>query len=263
MIKRFMIKIYFVHAFVALLSFISFSQERIKVNTYFYHTWLQMDFHKGIINGKTPCELNSYIDHFMQVYLCTNSDKVFMGNFNEGVKYSFKIRSTDTLEVINSRNDEGVCILYLSKVENKPVLIIEDRGKKIFFISLEEKYHVPHGVEHFINDNFFAGKYFAVEDSARIIFTTEGGISGINNFNEYNVIVDRNFLPWHFDTVLLLEIEANGNKKVRNSTLYHWKKFKDKIILYNISKQNDETDINLKYVNSKILNKYLTLEKIN
>lgn len=240
------------------------SQEQIKPNPEFYHTWLQYDLYIHLMSGKTPNEFHSPFNFVAQVYFPENSDTVLIGSFNEGAHYQFKVINKDTIEVFYPGWDRIEYILTIEKINDKTILDIKSGDKKYLLASLDDEYHVHSGVDYFVNDKFFTGNYIAEEDSnIKITFTSDGRFMGIENFNEYYIHVDRNFFPKDFDSVLLSEIVTNERgKKVKDHLLLHWEKLKDKLFLYNVS-PSPEDEIDHEKYDMKILDKYLTLKKVD
>lgn len=241
------------------------SQEEIKPNPEFYHTWLQRDFYEGLMNGKTPNESHSDLDLVTQVYFYENSERILIGSFWEGAHQLFKVINKDTIEVPIPGTNKIAFVLTLIVINDKTVLVINDGDKTYSFAALDDKYHVESGINYFINDKIFTGNYIAVEDSSiKITFTSEGTVFGLNNFNEYRIPVVGVFIPREFDCVLFHEILTEPHsKKVKDHLLLHWEKSNDKIVLYNVSKRADDFDVHGKYIGSKILDKYLTLKKVD
>jgi len=239
-------------------------QEQIKPNPEFYHTWLQYDLYEHLMSGKTPNEFHSPFNFVAQVYFPENSDKVLIGSFNEGVHYEFKVINKDTIEVLYPGQDRKEYVLTLQKINHETILVVRSGNIKYLLASLDDEYHAHSGVDYFVNDIFFTGNYIVEEDSTiRITFSSDGGVLGINSFNEYYIHVGRNFFPKDFDSVLLHEIITKGNtKKVKEHMLLHWKKSGDKLILYNISPP-PENSCGYEIYDMKILDKYLTLKKVD
>ncbi|MCK9426198.1 MAG: hypothetical protein M0Q21_09180 [Ignavibacteriaceae bacterium] len=241
-----------------------FPQESIKPNPEFYHTWLQRDFYEGLMNGKTPNELHSLLALVTHVYFYENSESILIGSFYEGVHQLFKVINRDTIEVPYPGTNKIEFVLTLTVINDKTVLVIKREDKTYFLASLDDKYHVENGIDYFINDKFFTGNYVAAEDSSlKITFTSDGGVKGLNNFNEYRVPVVGVFVPRDFDCVSLNEIITEpGRRKVKDHLLLYWEKSKDTLILYNVSPSlEDEMDHEKHDI--KIGDKYLTLKKVD
>ena len=247
------------------LNSVSPAQEQIKPNPEFYHTWLQRDFYEGLMSGKTPIELHSLFELVTHVYFYENNERILIGSFWEGVHQLFKVINKDTIEVLYPGTNKIEFVLTMTVINDKTVLVIKREDKTYFLASLDAKYHVESGIDYFINDKFLAGNYIAVEDSSiKITFTSEGTVFGLNNFNEYRIPVVGVFIPREFDCVLFHEILTKPHsKKVKDHLLLHWEKSNDKIVLYNVSKRTDDFDAHGKYIGSKILDKYLTLKKVD
>jgi len=102
---------------------------------------------------------------------------------------------------------------------------------------------------------FFTGEYYVESDSTKkVLFSSDGNVSGIGDFNNYQIPIKGIPLPTKYDIVLLQKV----NKKVENSILLHWKMTIDEIILYNLSESFDDKG---NYIEPVILDMYLTLKK--
>lgn len=241
------------------------SQEQIKLNPEFYHTWLQYDLYEHLMSGKTPHEFGEDFQLVSQVYFPNNGGRILIGSFYEGVDYKFKILTKDKIEVFYPGKSKTVYVLSLVKINDKTVLKIEGEDKKYLLASLDDKYHAHSGMDYFINDKFFTGNYVAEEDSSlKITFTSDGRITGLNNFNEYRVPVAGVLIPRDFDCVFLYEIiTESGSKKVKDYIMFHWKKSDNGITFYNLSKSSNDPQNIGRYYDTKILDKYLTLRKVD
>ena len=130
----------------------------------------------------------------------------------------------------------------------------------MIFKGLDKRYYTKgKGVDYFINDRLIAGNYVSTEDpTLKVIFSFDGKITGLKNFTEYSIPKFGIGLPLDFNTIILTS-KDNGK---RESEVFHWKKSGDKITLYNISKSSDDEMDGGRYLDSKILDKYLELRKI-
>lgn len=248
------------------LSSVSPAQELIKPNPEFYHTWLWADFYSGLMNDKTPCQLYPLPNHTMQLYFNKNENEVLYGTFHEGITKKFRVLSKDTIEVIDAENKSKRLIICLSKIKEQSNLVIQNEGKTFIYSALDDKYNFRHGVDYFINDKYFTGNYISEDDSTqKITFTSDGRVMGINNFNEYTLPIEGVPLPREYDIALLFEINKATGRRDKNLTIMmHWKKSKDKITLYNVSSNaTSEYDFHGKFIGAKILDKYLTLRKVD
>ncbi|MDP1993844.1 MAG: hypothetical protein Q8K40_01220, partial [Ignavibacteria bacterium] len=177
----------------------------------------------------------------------------------------FKVINKDTIEVFYPGRDRTEFVLTLERINDKTVLDIKGGDKKYLLASLDDAYHAHSGVDYFINDKFFTGNYIAEEDSnIKITFTSNGTIYGLNNFNKYVIPVVGVHIPRDFDCVLFHEIVTEPHsKKVKEHLMMHWKKSEDGIILYNLSKSSHDPNDIERYIGTKILDKYLTLKKVD
>ena len=256
---------------VILTNFSAVSQEKVTLNHDFYHIWLWSDFYKALMSNKTPCELYPLPSHTMQLYFNKDKDEVLYGTFHEGITKKFRVINKDTIEVIDAENKSKRLIIYLSKIMGQSNLVIKDEGKTFIYSALDDKYNFQNddknnfrnGVDCFINDKFFTGTYISETDSAqKIIFTSDGRIKGINDFNEYWLPIESVPLPREFDIISLEEIDTTHGMKVINSILLNWGKTNNKIILHNISNSSDDPNDIERYLGSKILDHFLTLKKV-
>jgi len=248
------------------LSSASLAQEQLKPNSEFYHTWLQYDLYEHLMSGKTPSEFQSPLNLVAQVYFYENSKRILIGNFYEGVHQQFKVKNKDTIEVTYPGTNKIEFVLTLTAINDKTVLVIKREDKTYFLASLDDKYHVENGIDYFINDKFFTGNYISEDDSTqKITFTSDGKVIGIDNFNEYTLPIEGVPLPREYDIVLLFVInKATGRINQNLTTMMHWKKSKDKITLYKVSRNaTSECDVDGKFIGAKILGKYLTLKKVD
>lgn len=249
-----------------LLSSVSLTQEQIKPNPEFYHTWLWTDFYESLMNNKTPYELYPLPIHTMQLYFDKDENEVFYGTFHEGITKRFRVISNDTIEIIDAENKSKKLIIYLSEIMGQPNLVINDEGKTFFYSALNDKYNFRDGVHSFINDKFFTGNYNSEDDSTqKITFTSDGKVMGIDNFNEYTLPIEGVPLPREYDIALFFVVnKTTGRRDQKLTTMMHWEKSNDKITLYNVSSNvTDEYSTDGKFIGAKILDKYLTLKKVD
>ena len=237
-----------------------FPQENSAINPEFYKTWLRYEFYNDIMQGKTPGE-SMKMQPVMQLFFSQNKNTVLIGSFNEGLNREYKVVTPDTLEIYKqSNNGKLEFTISLSKENNETKLLVDDGNKKMIFKGLDKKYYDEGKVvDYFINDKLLAGEYVSTKDSTtKVIFTFDGKITGLKNFTEYSIPTFAIGMPINFDTIILTS-KDNGKRK---HEVFHWKKSGDKITLYNISKLSDNEMDGGRYLNSKILDKYLELRKI-
>jgi len=139
--------------------------------------------------------------------------------------------------------------------KNKTQLVVENGEKMLHYNALEKKYYLPNGVQNLLRDMFFYWRVYVESDSTKkVLFSSDGNVSGIGDFNNYQIPIKGIPLPTKYDIVLLQKV----NKKVENSILLHWKMTIDEIILYNLSESFDDKG---NYIEPVILDMYLTLKK--
>jgi|GEM_PF-2372531 len=230
-----------------------FSQEEKKINPNFYNTWVESNYYEKIMSCKTPYELNSVGDNIIELYFYESENRILFSSFYGGIKRNFTIENSDTIKTLDLNGKKST--IYLISDKNKTQLVVENGEKTLHYNALEKKYYLPNGVQNLLRDMFFAGEYFVESDwTKKVIFSSDGNISGICDFNKYQIPIKGIPLPREYDIVLLQKV----NKKVENSMLLHWKMTKDEIILYNLSESFDE---NGNYIEPVILDKYLVLKR--
>ena len=242
------------------INILLFPQENSTINPEFYKTWLRYEFYSDIMRGKTPRE-SMKMQPVMQLFFSQNKNTVLIGSFNEELDRKFKVVTPDTIEIYKqSNNKTPEFTISLFEDNNETKLLVDDGKEKMIFKGLDKKYYDEgKGVNYFINDRLIAGEYVSTEDSTtKVIFTFDGKITGLKNFKKYLIPIFGIGLPLDFDTIIL----AYRNNGKRKHEVFHWKKSGDKITLYNISKSSDDEMDGGRYLNSKILDKYLELRKI-
>ncbi|MBU0473916.1 MAG: hypothetical protein KKF62_07100 [Bacteroidetes bacterium] len=231
------------------------SQEDKKINPNFYNTWVESNYYEKIMSCKTPYELNSVENSIIELYFFESDNRILFASFYEGIKRNFTIENSDTIKTLDLNGKEST--IYLISDNNKTQLVVENREKTLYYIALEKKYYCSSGVQNLLRDMFLAGEYIVDSDSTKkVTFTPGGNVSGISDFNKYQIPIKGIPLPTKYDIVILQKV----NKRVENSILLHWEIIKDEIILYNISKSFDDDG---NYLEPIILDKYLTLKKLN
>ncbi len=241
---------------IAFLPVLTFTQEEAKLNPGFYNTWIEYDYYNELMNCKTPVDLKIRYNN-IQISIEKSPKPIFFRTLYEGIKRDYKIKNRDTIEVIDLDGNES--LIYVTDDGNETKLVHSNKDTTLYYIALEKKYNVRNGVDHLINDMFLTGDYVAEPDTTvKVTFSTNGSFSGIGNYNKYSIPIKGVGLPTKFDIVLLLEID----KKVKNSILFHWEKTEDKLNLYNVRESQGGPNYLDKFVESEILDKHLTLMKI-
>ena len=205
------------------------------------------------MNCKTPYELNSIGDNINKLYFYESENRILFSSFCEGIKSNFTIQFSDTIKTFDLNGKQST--IYLISDKNKTQLVVENGEKTLHYNALEKKYYLRNGVQNLLRDMFFTGEYFVESDSTKkVLFQSDGNVSGIGDFNNYQIPIKGIPLPTKYDIVLLQKV----NKKVENSILLHWKMTIDEIILYNLSESFDDKG---NYIEPVILDMYLTLKK--
>jgi hypothetical protein len=244
------------------ISFNVYSQKKIDNN--FPSNWLLEKYYKGLMEGKLPQTMQLEGALLKHIFFNLKNSEVMISSLWEAATVNYKITSKNEITINDTSFFPKKILLRISEENGKMILVTTDKGKSYKFISLPPKYDSRFGLEQYVNDLFFTGKYYINDSRDSIVtFTSDRKVQGLGSFDQYYLPVACADCSNKFNSITLRDSYKRKRpiRSLREAIdqdyikVLHWKHEGNKIILFNTNELEKE-------VPDEILDKYLTLTKL-
>jgi hypothetical protein len=222
---------------------------QIKIDKDFYSYWLLQKYYDGLIQKTTPSMFDEKNEFIREICLPADSSIIMISNFYEAIISKYIPVSQNEIMIPDSIGFIKKSIrIKLIEENGKKFLRLKDNGIVFNYYALPKKYNSLDGLQKYMRDVFFTGKYYLNNSPKNIVtFQTDGKLHGIKKFNNFLIIVVPFDTPAKTNIVVLREIGVKNNL----SKVFKWESKGNKIDLFEVDENN------------KIGKKVYTLTKIN
>ena len=166
------------------------SGQMVKTDTHWQGTWINEDYHKSLLNHKTPFESYPDCPSYSALIFQEEAGTVLLVlNFWEGFTCTTKSISANKLQGLKQYPTE-LCSTLSVEIKGRRLVLTDAEDRKTRFVSYPEKYpgggKTPAGL---VNELFFAGQYQDEMGQSPIAFNVDGSLSGMGAYHSYRIQV--------------------------------------------------------------------------
>ena len=229
------------------ISFDIYSQGIIDNN--FPSNWLLQKYYNGLMEGKLPQTMQLEGALLKHIFFDVKNSEVMISSLWEAATVNYKITSKNEITINDTFFFLKKIILRISKENGKMILVTTDKGESYKFISLPPKYDSRYGLEQYVNDLFFTGKYYINDSRDSIVtFTSDSKVQGLGSYDQYYLPIACPDCPNKFNSITLRDSDKRKRpiRSLREATeqgyikALHWKHEGNKIVLFNINELVEE-----------------------